>query len=565
MILSAVSLWKKYNTNTPLNVVESGAEEVDGKVFSSVHYSGHRVEDGVVRIYAQFCRPAGNGKRPAILLLPDAGQPIDRELISYFADKGYAVLMPDYSGKREGQETPYTVYPESISYGNYERAKGLNGITDGKTTADQITWFEWTYVALYSLKYLKEREDISQIGVVGIRKGGDIAWQTMLSPDVKCGVPINAVGWHSFMHVAKFGTNTAHDLSDEMHRYIAAVEAQSYAPSVCCPVLMLCSLRDKNFDCDRAYDTYSRIGCKDGNALVYSFKSGECIGPESLTDMDLFLEKNLKGREIYVPDTLNISIKESEKGLEMEVECDKEGILEEAGIFYAEADVKTRSAYRDWHCIYKTQGRTVKNGRFTFEKKPFEGATAVFAYAYAKYINGFYVMSKITSKRLSSTDANAVKSRMIFSGEELDIFTVANHEEYSIADVLLEREALPKKQKGYGDIEGAYSVGGIKTYKISSPKYLPEENAMLEFDVYSKESQRLAVSVHVADVDHEEEVYTCSFRISGGGKWKRVIFKAGELKAENGAPLKSFSQGSALSFECFEEEKEFSVTNVLWL
>ncbi|MBQ2702133.1 MAG: hypothetical protein IJF64_03995, partial [Clostridia bacterium] len=296
-----------------------------------------------------------------------------------------------------------------------------------------------------------------------------------------------------------------------------------------------------------------------------SFKSGECIGPESLTDMDLFLEKNLKGREIYVPDTLNISIKESEKGLEMEVECDKEGILEEAGIFYAEADVKTRSAYRDWHCIYKTQGRTVKNGRFTFEKKPFEGATAVFAYAYAKYINGFYVMSKITSKRLLSADANAVKSRMIFSGEELDIFTVANHEEYSIADVLLEREALPKKQKGYGDIEGAYSVGGIKTYKISSPKYLPEENAMLEFDVYSKESQRLAVSVHVADVDHEEEVYTCSFRISGGGKWKRVIFKAGELKAENGAPLKSFSQGSALSFECFEEEKEFSVTNVLWL
>ena len=563
MILSAVSLWKKYNTKTLLNVEEFGVEEADGKTFSHVHYSGHQVGDGVVRIYAQFCRPEGKGKRPAILLLPDAGQPIDRELMSYFADKGYAVLVPDYSGKREGKETLCTVYPESIAYGNYEKARGLDGM-DG-VEADQTTWFEWTYVALFSLKYLKEREDISEIGVVGIRKGGDIAWQTMLSPDVKCGVPINAVGWHSFMHIAKFGANTAHNLSDDMHRYIAAVEAQSYAPSVRCPVLMLCSLRDKNFDCDRAYDTYSRIGCKDGNALVYSFKSGECIGPESLIDMDLFLEKNLKGREIYIPDTLNIFIKESENGLDMEVECDKEGILEEAGIFYAEADVKTRSAYRDWHCIYKTQGRSVKNGKFTFQKKPFEGATAVFAYAYAKYINGFYVMSKITSKRLVKTNENAVKSRMIFSGEELDIFTVANHEEYSIADILLEREAMPKKQKGYGGIEGAYSVGGVKTYKIGSPKYLPEENAMLEFDVYSKESQRLAVSVHVADVDKDEEVYTCAFRINGGGKWKRVIFNAGEFKAENGAPLKSFTQGSALSFECFEEEKEFAVTNILWL
>lgn len=563
MILSAVSLWKKYKTDTPLNVEEWGVEETDGKIFSHVRYSGHQVADGEVRIYAQFCRPARKGNCPAILLLPDAEKPIDRELMSYFADKGYSVLVPDYSGKREGVEKPHTVYPQSISYGNYEQAKGLYDMAG--LEADKTSWFEWTYVALYSVKYLKERADVSKIGVVGVRKGGDIAWQAMLSPDIKCGIPINAVGWHSFMNVAKFGVNTAHNLRDDMHRYIAAVEAQSYAPSVQCPVLMLCSLRDKNFDCDRAYDTYSRIGGKEGNALAYSFKSGECIGPESLTDMDLFLEKNLKGREIYVPDTLNISIKETDDGLDMQVDCDKEGILEEAGIFYAEADVKTKSAYRDWHCIYKTAGRTVKNGRIRFQKKPFKGATAVFAYAYAKYINGFHVMSKITSKRLSKVDENAVKNRMIFSGEELDIFTVADHKEYSIADIFLEREAMPKKQKGYGNIDGAYSVGGIKTYKISSPQYIPEENAMLEFDVYSKDSQRLTVSVHVADVEKGEETYTCAFFVKGGGKWKRVIFNAGEFKAESGAPLRSFQQGSALSFDCFEEEKEFSVTNILWL
>ena len=32
MILSAVSLWKKYKTDTPLNIEEWGVEETDGKI-----------------------------------------------------------------------------------------------------------------------------------------------------------------------------------------------------------------------------------------------------------------------------------------------------------------------------------------------------------------------------------------------------------------------------------------------------------------------------------------------------------------------------------------------------
>jgi hypothetical protein len=91
---------------------------------------------------------------------------------------------------------------------------------------------------------------------------------------------------------------------------------------------MLCALRDLRFDYDRAYDTYSRIGNQDGNALVYSAHGGACIGPSALRDMDLFLEKHLKGREIYIPDTLGLSLNETADGLEVEVNCDKEGLLD---------------------------------------------------------------------------------------------------------------------------------------------------------------------------------------------------------------------------------------------
>ncbi len=566
MILSAISLWKKFNLKNPLGASEWGIEEKKGKRHSHVSYSGHAVSDGSVRIYARYARPAGAGTYPAILLLSDAGKAADLEMMDYFVDKGYAVLMPDYSGKsvNDGEGIMRTIYPPSLSYGNLEQARGLEDMVG--LEADGTSWFEWTYVALYSIEYLKKQQNVGNIGVVGIRLGGTLAWHVMLSSDVKCGIPVNAAGWQSFRHVAKFGDNIVHNLSDDKHRYIAAVEAQSYAPYVKCPVLMLCAARDPGFDCDRAYDTYSRIGAPYGNALAYSPESGACIGPHGLLDMDLFLERNLKGREIYVPETLNVSLKEVDGGIEIAVDCDREGLLAEAGVYYAEADVKTKSSFREWRLVHKIDGRAVKNHRFTHKVKPFAGAKAVFVYAYAQYINGFRVMSKITSKRLSKPDPAAIKSRMLFSGKEIDCFGVAEYEEYSIGDIFLEREAVPKVSLGYGDIRGAYSVGGIRTYKISSPRYLPEENALLKFDVYSKETQTLHVSVEVADVEQLTERYTCAVEVRGGGKWKRIILKAADFKGEGyGMPLRNFFDGSALSFDCGGEEKEFSVTNILWL
>ncbi len=566
MIVSAVSLWKKFNLKNSLGASEWGLEEKQGKRYSHVSFNGHAASGGSVRIYARFGRPTDEAEKPVVLLLPDAGKAPDDELMAYFIEKGYAVLMPDYSGKTssDADDVLRTVYPPSLAHGNLEQARGLYGM-DG-LSAEDTTWFEWTYVALYCISYLRARTDVGNIGVVGIRVGGELAWHAMLSPHVKCGIPVNAVGWHSFLHVAKFGDNVAHNLSDDRHRYIAAVEAQSYAPYVKCPVLMLCALRDVGFDCDRAYDTYSRIGNPYGNALAYSNQSGACIGPHGLADMDLFLEKNLKGREIYIPDTLSVTLKEGNDGIEVTVECDKEGLLEEIGILYAEAETQTKSAFRDWRVVHQADGRTVKNGRVSYTVKPFEGAKAVFVYAYAKYINGFRTASKILSKRLTKVNPVAVKSRMLFSGKEMDCFGVAEYEDYSIGGIFLEREAVPKRVKGYGDIRGAYSVGGVKTYRISSPQYIPDENALLKFDVYSKNTQKLAVTVEVADMEQGTEKYTCNALVKGGGKWKRVILRAADFKSESyGKPLTNFCSGSALSFACANEEEEFAVTNILWI
>ena len=274
----------------------------------------------------------------------------------------------------------------------------------------------------------------------------------------------------------------------------------------------------------------------------------------------------MKGREIYIPDTLNISIKESTDGLKVCVEVDKEGILEEAGVFYAEADVHTKCAYRDWQRICKVDGKDVKEGEFCTKIKPFEGATAVFAYAYAKYINGFRVMSKIVAKRLTDIDLYAVKGRMLFSGEEMDCFSVADYEDNSVGGIFLEREAVPKISIGYGGVKGAFSVGGIKTYKISAPTYIPDENALLKFDGYCRDSVTIQVTVDACDEDGKMERYSCFVPVKGGGKWKQIILKSADFKGESyGKPLASFADGRALTFQCDNKETDYAVTNILWL
>lgn len=567
MILSAVSVWKKFDMSNPLCPSEWGGTEdsAAGMRFWNVTYYGRKANDGSVRVFARFGKPSAGEKFPAVLLLPEAGKPLDDELLYYFIDKGYAVLMPDYSGEREGaaENAPRTVYPESLKYADFVRAGGYDRVD---TTADETCWFEWISVALYSIEYLKQRGDVSGIGVVGIRTGGEIAWKAMLSPDVKCGVPINAAGWRAYRNIGKFADNAEINMSDERHRYIAGIESQSYAPFVKCPVLMLCALHDDGFDYDRAYDTYSRIGCEDGNAIAYSADSGSCIGPNALKDLDLFLEKHLKGREIYIPKSLNVALKFEDDTLKAEVEYDDGGILEETGIYYAESSEKTKATFREWHCAFRTEGKNVKNGKLSCELPRYKGAAISFVFAYAKYINGFRVASKIAAKRFADPDPKAVRSRVLYSGEEVDCFGVAGYEDYSIADIFLECEAVPKLTEGYGRIKGAYSVGGIKTYKISSPRYVPEENAMLEFDVYFRKDGELKVSVDIADEENRTERFSCFVPVRGGGKWKRIILSPNEFKDEGmGAPLKSFSQGQALLFDCEDETNEYAVTNILWL
>ena len=109
-------------------------------------------------------------------------------------------------------------------------------------------------------------------------------------------------------------------------------------------------------------------------------------------------------------------------------------------------------------------------------------------------------------------------------------------------------------------------MGGIKTYKISSPRYVAQSGALLKFDAYSRVTESLRIGIEVAKEDGEVECYFCYVSGKGGGKWKRIILEAKDFKSElSGRALPAFSLGSALSFGAENEDNEYIVTNILWL
>ena len=106
MILSPVTIWKKFDLTQPTEpTIENVGKSAAGFSVWHLRFGGHRIEDGErVDISARFSRPDGEEKVPALLLLPDAGEDSD-ELSDYFVSRGYAVIVPDYYGKRSAEHT----------------------------------------------------------------------------------------------------------------------------------------------------------------------------------------------------------------------------------------------------------------------------------------------------------------------------------------------------------------------------------------------------------------------------------------------------------------------------
>jgi hypothetical protein len=463
----------------------------------------------------------------------------------------------DYRGKTE--TSLGTTYPEDIAYAYY---KDLESTTlHAREGAKKTAWYEWTAAARYAVQYLIRLPYITSVGAMGIREGGDIVWKLMTFGDLSCGVCINAAGWLAYREKNKYATEQA-GMDEDERLFVAGIDSQSYAPFVKCPVLMLVSVTDTYTDIDRAYDTYMRINPEHlaDSTIDYSIGYNGMIDDFGEKDADMFMDKYLKNREMFIASPPSLAFAEQDDRLYVDLSSDDLGKTEESFVCYAENSM-AQDGMREWNTVKTSES---KNGKFRYAVSPYEGAHTIFAFGRVRYSSGITVSSKITVKKTEKVYKDgAFHSNILYdaSTEASRAFFVADTRDVSFGVFLSENsEDYPVNAEGYGKIIGATCRHGLKTYRISDGRYAPFTKAMLHFDVYAEEDCEISVSVETA----ENEIYTDTMSVVGGEKWKSYLAEAGELHNQKGTALASFTQGKSLTIT-ERDGKKFIVTNILWV
>lgn len=601
-------MWKDFDDSLPLEAVISGKKTLGGVRYEYVSFSGRKTEDGRVRVFGVFACNAEVPSSDGVLIIPDSSETVDERLLRMFVDNGYSALMVDIRGSQElaeavekgdkkveqtvtkgvkegeqvakspekvspeevGANAPsakvgdmqkgvnFTVYPPSVSYANFASAgRHIDFADDG---ADKTSWYEWVAVGLYARKFLATKVRNDKIGVVGIRDGGEVAWKLAYAGNFSCAVPVCAVGWRAYKGYSKFGTaEPAFD--EERHRFIAAIDSQAYAPYVKCPVLMLCSTNDPDFDYDRAYDTFSRVNPQFAgqSVITYSVKSNACIAQKSTKDMFMFLDRYIKLRQVFIPKPAELSVTvDGDDNLIARAAFDDEGVVETFGLYMAE-DCKNPTV-RDWiRARYKGK---VSDAEHDFYLDVYNKTGVLFALCYVTYTNGFTVWSKITVKKISGTFRNSQsKCRVLYSSRNgIDCFSLADYGSHAVAGTFFENEQVFPQMITRNELKGIYCVCGLSTYRLNSPRYSPSQGSLLKFDIYTEKDCTIELSITSVG---DGTVF--SLKVPAiGGTWQSEVLESKLFKSIGGMPLADFSMPSGLMFTIKCDEL-YALNNVMWL
>ncbi len=558
-MLTPVTLWQDFDDSLPANEELLFERREGGIVWQDLYFYGRNVGSGAgrVKIYGRYVFPENAGQFPVVLIMFEARMPFDEALILRYVGSGYGVLCVDYCGEKA--EGYCTVYPKLVDYGNYDRAERRIDFCD--RSAKETSWYEWAAVARYAVNFLKRRPEVRAVGALGLKTGGEILYKIAPYCPIACLITVCAGGWLAYRGMGK-SANEMHALDDERHRFIAGIDSQSYAPHVKCPVLLISAISDKKYHYERVYDTFRQINPNVEKAILFSAHGSGQVGGHSLKDIDLFLDKYLRGRSVFLSRQISLSVEEDSEGdLVATGNFDPDGEIKDFGIFFTEnvAAYKTR----DWTRLIGKPSELLPGNVGKIPLPLYKGTEKALVFAFANYSNDFSVTSRILEVNITKRYKNACpKSRVIYSeADGRNGFSTFWKRTRSIGGCFSEStNSGIRIQPGYGGIKGISARPGVITYRVGEARYEAPEGASFRFDAYAPNKSRLRVVFYR---DEEARVgFLCDVEIEGGGTWKHICLESSDFKAESGETFQDF--GGVVS-AVFMSDDDVLINNVFWI
>lgn len=560
-ILTPSAIWKNFSVETDFDCQVVSESTHGDVIFTNVVFNGRTVSDGRVKISGVIAKNIQSGVMPSVLVAQDFNSN-DQDLILELAKQGYTVLSVDLGGADDGKEF-FTSYPESISYANYNLVK--DNLYEVEGDASKTCWYEWGCVLRYALAFLKSKPEITAVGGFGIGEAAAALWEVAgTDENLDCTVFALNAGWAGYRGIYKFGGMVEPQFSDNMYKFIAGIEPQAYAMHVKRPILMLSATNSKLYDCDRAFDTLTRINKDVYTAINYSVGYRERVSGESFRSALVFFERFLlKGdvKNTFLPSDVDIKCDTVDGRIKITVSVDGKDI-EEIAVYSSEQTADP--SLRCWHKNSRPEQETEEG--YVFDYLPYHDSKMVVFFAQVKYKSGLTVGSKLISKKFESEEViKSHKSNIIYSSRILEsesVFSAAEQDAKNSARVnVLDKKRVFTK-KGPMGIVGAYSEWGLLTFKINADKDHPQEGAMLMLDAYCKNGGTLTVKL-ISDYFGAKVEYAAKAQIAGGDVWHNFKFEMARFKTAEGKSLKNYDVVSAI--EILVDGEDYLVNNALWV
>ncbi len=526
-ILTPFTLWEKFSDNLPLNETTLFNESINNAVYNYVYFSGRNVGVSRVRIYGIYAQQK-NVKANTIIILPDVSGKVDVDLVSHFANRGFNVLSVDLAGKREGV-SDFTVYPDKISYANYENSN--NTFNSVPTTAKDTCWYEWCAVARYAVSYAKSKAPDAKIGVLGINNGANVAWQlTATDERVSASAFISGAGWIAYKGIFKHSEKDI-VFGDERYRFIAGVDAHTYAQHVKVPVFFASTTNSDDFDSDRAVDTLQRVDNQNKCWFNFSVASKDVLDSESLNDIYLFFDKFISGKRVKIPTIPKISAEIDNEEIIYTVEVANSEEVESITLYSSDNDLNPTE--RVWYL--QSTPISVQDNEYTFKRLLYGKVDFDISFAVVKYKNGFTLSSKFNYLEVQVESNSKVPSVIFSSSKMMTSFIVKNLKTKLFGEVF-------SAENLYDYVKGPYGIIGVNTkntlisYSIKKFAGSINYNSFVKLDVYTPVPDTL--NIKLSSVDGNE--YFVSLNFGGSEGWENVNVPFSEFKTEIGMPIKNF-------------------------
>ncbi|MBQ3235609.1 MAG: dienelactone hydrolase family protein [Clostridia bacterium] len=525
-ILTPITLWEGFDDSLPFKETVLKTETIGNAVFNYFYFSGRSVAKKRVRIYGVYAKQK-NTKSDTIVILPSVSEGADVNLVSYFSSLGFNVLTVDLRGKVDG-ETDFTVYPDEISYANYEQRGRRMDYVD--TNARETSWYEWCAVARYAVSYAKADNPNGKIGVLGLKHGANVAWQLTATDDrVNAAVFAFGAGWLAYKGVDKFSQEEI-ELDDERCRFIAGVDAHSYAQLVKVPVLYLGATNSPEFDPERAIDTLQRVNNQNKSWHNFVNSSFDTLDRYCLTDVQVFFQKYLSSKRVKFPSVPKISLEVDGEDVVYTVEFSNVDDVKSVHV-YASSNAMNASE-RVW---FMPPLESSKEGECVFRRRLHGFVDFEIAYAVVKYNSGLALSSKFVFENVNINSNSKIPNVIFSSSRLMTTFIVDDFKGKKLGNTFTV-DKLREYVNGPLGILGVSTKNTLISYAIKEFGEVLNDKSFIKFDVFTQ----VADTVTIKLLSKSGFEYATSVKLLGQNKWQNLTVEFSEFKTDIGMPIKNF-------------------------